>query len=195
MYSFSDESAADKAREVAIEEGYLADMKDLGLLKACRESRQVFLENAAPYSLPAVNGGKVYFDDSTTLYIEQLDSEDIAMSLTNSKSQKKESPGWFNDIRSVVCPLPQAYGNPYALMSILVEFKGLRSFKFDMEPCCETRRNSDCRRLYDTAASFDENIVTIKKTQRADGDSDYVSPSPPLFSWRCCGERSEERLE
>jgi hypothetical protein len=78
MYSFSDDSPTEKTKEIAKEKEYLADTKDLGLLRACRDSRCILFENSPLHTLPAVKDGKIYFDDSTTFYIENLYSEQTA---------------------------------------------------------------------------------------------------------------------
>ena len=64
-----DPSPRNKAEMNVEYENWRRDMRDVGLLRACKESRDVFLR-AFPHTLSTTNGGVIRFDDQTTIHVE-----------------------------------------------------------------------------------------------------------------------------
>jgi hypothetical protein len=133
MYTYKDDASTQKAEETGMEQEYKEDMKNLALLGAFQESRVIFEKSKSWNTLPAIYGGTIYFEDSTTIYIEGL----MEFLFPNRKQFPRQLntefdilPSELNSIQHLVIGYDTHVAD--AATELLKKHK-FRTFKFDME--------------------------------------------------------------
>jgi hypothetical protein len=135
MYTYTDDTPAQKSKEIQMEREYKEDMRNLALLGACQESRVLFFEKSKSWNtLPATHGGTIYFENLTTIYIEGLMEVLFPMHRTQAPTQLGTAfdilPSEFNSIQHLVVSFDRHMNA--TIMALLKRHK-FRTFKYDMD--------------------------------------------------------------
>ena len=165
---------------------YRSDMLDVSFLETCHESREVFIERFHK-TLPTIKDGLMRFDDQTTIWFENLLSQDFLSALeANLKganpAENYQLPGWFSTIKKAAVtghvgdPLLRRWQEIWVL---LFNFTALKSFKLDISIFGGHNRNSMAQKTGARLANIARLVTEINEW--AEGHPEYSVPDIGIF--------------
>jgi len=184
MYTYRDDVPVQKAMEIRMEHEYKEDMRKLALLRTCHESRAIFFEKSKSWNtLPAIHGGNIYFEDSTTIYIEGLMAFLLPINrfLEQLNTSFETLPRELNSIQHVVIGWDQQI--PEALVDFLKGYE-FKTFGIDVEG--ESRILHAERSRIELERSLSKTMRLVRRSLEQHKTSSlrpYIVPQFGLFRW------------
>jgi hypothetical protein len=188
-YLYWDQPEKDRAARELKMQRYRSDMLDLSFLATCHESRNVFIERFNT-TLPACNNGLMRFDDQTTIWFENLLSQDFLPSLEAkyegaNPAESYRLPEWFSTIRRLCITSPRGdmmLQRWRDIWKLLLNFTALESCKLEVSTFTMAGSWIDWRDVKrDRLANTARLIAEINEW--AEGHPKYNVPAIGEFQW------------